>query len=72
MSVEKRGRYYIYSPTIERVDYTMKESRSFIQRFFNGRIAPLVSGFAKSEELSQQDINDLKKVITDWETKQRI
>ncbi|URQ98712.1 BlaI/MecI/CopY family transcriptional regulator [Pseudoalteromonas sp. SCSIO 43095] len=36
-----------------------------------GRIAPLVSGFAKSDQLSQQDINELKKVIDDWENNQK-
>lgn len=71
VSFNKQGRSYIYSPTIERADYTLKESRHFIERLFSGKIAPLVSGFAKSKELSQQDINDLKKVITDWEDNQK-
>lgn len=70
LSFEKEGRQYLYSPCIERADYTLKESQNFIERFFSGRIAPLVSGFAKSEQLSQQDINELKKIIADWEKKQ--
>ncbi len=56
---------------MERAEYTLKESQNFIERFFSGRIAPLVSGFAKSEQLSQQDINELKKVIDDWEKQQK-
>jgi len=71
VSFIKQSRSYIYSPTIERADYTLKQSRNFIERFFSGQIAPLVSSFAKSEELSQKDINDLKKVIADWEHKQK-
>ena len=71
VSFIQQGRLYIYSPTIERADYTLKESRNFLERFFSGQIAPLVSGFAKSEELSQQDIDDLKKVISDWESKKQ-
>ena len=71
VSFVKQGRLYIYSPTIERADYTLKESRNFIERLFSGQIAPLVSSFAKSEELSQQDINELKKVISDWENNQK-
>lgn len=71
LSFEKDGRQYIYTPCIARADYTLKESQSFIERFFSGRIAPLVSGFAKSEQLSQQDINELKKVIDDWEKNQK-
>ena len=71
LSFEKDGRQYIYTPCIARADYTLKESKNFIERFFSGRIAPLVSGFAKSEQLSQQDINELKKVIDDWEKNQK-
>ena len=71
LSFEKEGRQYIYTPCINRADYTQKESQNFIEHFFSGRIAPLVSGFAKSEKLSQQDINELKKVIDDWEKNQK-
>ncbi|GAA0852998.1 BlaI/MecI/CopY family transcriptional regulator [Aliiglaciecola litoralis] len=67
LTFEKDGRQYIYTPSIDRADYTLKESQSFVERFFSGRIAPLVSGFAKSQQLSEQDINDLKKVIDEWE-----
>jgi BlaI family penicillinase repressor len=67
VSFIKQGRLYMYSPTIERADYALKESRNFLERLFSGRIAHLVSGFANSRELSQQDIDDLKKVIADWE-----
>ncbi|WP_165739319.1 BlaI/MecI/CopY family transcriptional regulator, partial [Pseudoalteromonas sp. Z1A6] len=52
LTFEKEGRQYIYMPCMERADYTLKESQNFIERFFSGRIAPLVSGFAKSEQLS--------------------
>ena len=70
VTFEKQGREYIYTPTIERDDYTQKEGRSFIQRLFQGRIAPLVSGFAKTHPLSQTDIDELKNVIKEWEDKQ--
>ncbi|WP_278404201.1 BlaI/MecI/CopY family transcriptional regulator [Pseudoalteromonas ruthenica] len=70
VSFEKQGRLYSYTPTIGREEYTLKQSRSLIQRFFSGRIAPLVSGFAKTEQLSQQDINELKAVIKEWEDQQ--
>jgi predicted transcriptional regulator len=71
LTFEKDGRQYIYTPSINRADYTLKESQQFIQRLFSGRIATLVSGFAQSQQLSQQDIDDLKKVIDDWEKDQK-
>jgi predicted transcriptional regulator len=71
VSYHKEGRLYIYAPTIAREDYTLKESRNFVARFFSGQIAPLVNGFAQSEDLSQQDVDDLKRVIADWEKQQK-
>ncbi|PAJ72640.1 CopY family transcriptional repressor [Pseudoalteromonas sp. NBT06-2] len=64
---EKQQRTYIYTPLLERDSYTLKESKSLIERMFSGKIAPLVAGFAKSDELSKQDISELKQLIDQWE-----
>lgn len=64
---EKADRRYIYSPCIARDNYTIKESTRLVERLFSGRIGALVAGFVKHEKLSQKDIDDLKKVIADWE-----
>lgn len=69
ISYEKQGRTYLYSPILELENYAVTESKSLIERLFSGRIAPLVAGFAKSEQLSKQDINELKAFISDWEKK---
>ena len=64
---EKQQRTYIYTPLLERDSYTLKESKSLLERMFSGKIAPLVAGFAKSDELSKQDISELKQLIDQWE-----
>ena len=55
VSFEKQGRLYSYTPTIGREEYTLKQSKSLIQRFFSGRIAPLVSGFTNSKIRRKQN-----------------
>lgn len=67
ISFEKNGRSYIYSPVLEIEAYQVQESESLIERLFNGRIAPLVTGFAKNKNLSKQDIDELKHLIDKWE-----
>ena len=64
---EKQQRTYIYTPLLERDSYTLKESKSLLERMFSGKITPLVAGFAKSDELSKQDISELKQLIDQWE-----
>ncbi|BDX04722.1 BlaI/MecI/CopY family transcriptional regulator [Planctobacterium marinum] len=67
ISFTKEGKRYLYSPLIAEKDYQQKESASFISRLFKGRVSPLVAGFAKQETLSEQDVEELKAIIADWE-----
>ena len=67
VSYEKQQRHYIYSPLLEREIYTLKESKSLIERMFSGKVAPLVAGFAKQKDLKKDDIEALKLLISDWE-----
>ena len=64
---EKQGRSYLYSPLIYQSEYQLKESESFIERLFSGRVAPLVAGFAKQNKLSAQDVEELQQLIDTWQ-----
>lgn len=64
---EKQQRKYFYYPLIEQETYQINESESLVQRIFSGRLSPLVAGFAKSNKLNKDDINELKKLISQWE-----
>ncbi len=67
ISFEKQQRHYLYTPLLEREAYTLKEGKSLIERMFSGKIAPLVAGFAKQNDLNKEDIDALKSLISDWE-----
>ena len=67
INFEKQQRHYLYSPLLDRESYTQKESKSLIERMFSGKIAPLVAGFAKQNDLNKDDISALKSLISDWE-----
>ncbi|MPY23385.1 BlaI/MecI/CopY family transcriptional regulator [Shewanella psychropiezotolerans] len=64
---QKKGRGYLYSPLINQSEYQIKESQSFVERMFSGRIAPLVAGFAKENKLSAEDVAELKTLIDNWQ-----
>lgn len=67
LAYETDQRRYLYYPLIERESYIQKESKSLIERVFSGRVSPLVAGFAKHNQLKQDDVNELKKIISQWE-----
>jgi len=64
---EKQQRSYLYFPLLEKSAYLANESSSIVSRLFAGRVAPLVAGFADTDSLSRQDVNELKALIDQWE-----
>jgi predicted transcriptional regulator len=64
---DKQQRSYLYFPLIERSTITEKESKSLVSRLFGGKVAPLVAGFADSDSLSKEDVEELKSLIQKWE-----
>ena len=67
IAFDKEGRRYFYSPLLERDAYQIKETRNIIDRLFGGRVAPLVAGFAKNQQLTKTDVDELKDLIKQWE-----
>lgn len=63
VSAVQQGRRYLYSPAMARQDYVQDESRGLIDRLFDGRLAPLVSHFADTNQLTAEDIGELKRLI---------
>ncbi len=59
----KEGRRYLFSPLIARADFTHAESKSLIDRLFEGRLGPMFAQFAERERLTDEDIAELKALI---------
>ena len=67
ISFHKQQRQYLYYPLIAREEYVQEETSSFLSRLFKGKVAPMIAGFANQNELSKEDIDELKAVIKQWE-----
>lgn len=65
ITATREGRRYLYSPLIDRAAYVQDESRGLIDRLFDGKLAPLVSHFAETKQLSAEDIAELKRLIAE-------
>lgn len=57
------GRRFLYSPLIERADYTGAESRRLVDRLFGGRAAPLFAQLAESEALTEDDLAEMEALL---------
>lgn len=65
ISAEPQGRRYLYSPVTPRSDYVQVESRGLLDRLFDGRLAPMVSHFAETNQLTAEDVADLKRLVAE-------
>ncbi len=63
IQAEKHGRRYNYSAVLKREEWVTSESKSLLNRIFDGRVAPLVAHFSEKGKLSKKDIAELKKLI---------
>jgi BlaI family transcriptional regulator, penicillinase repressor len=70
IAAARDGRRYLYSPLVARADYIQDESRGLIDRLFDGKLAPLVSHFAQTNQLTAEDIAELKRLIAELDDDQ--
>jgi predicted transcriptional regulator len=63
VAADRDGRRYLYRPLLARADYVHAESKSLLDRLFEGRVAPLVAHFSERRKLSRKDLDELKRLI---------
>jgi len=67
VEVEQDGRRYLYRPAIDRDDWVIEETAGLVDRMFGGRLAPLVAHFSQHRELSPADIEELRRLIREFD-----
>ncbi|MCH4182360.1 MAG: BlaI/MecI/CopY family transcriptional regulator [Prevotella sp.] len=65
----KQGKAYIYQPAITENDYKKRFMKGFVHDYFRNSFKDMVSFFAKDEQLTQQDLQDIIHEIEDGEDK---
>ena len=63
ITAEKIGKGQLFKAAVSRNDYTRTYMREVKNTFFGGSVASLVSFFAKNEQLSQQEIDEIVEII---------
>jgi len=60
---KSKGREYHYYPLIEEAVFVKAESRSFLKRVFGGAVKPMLATMVESEDLSPEDVEELKGIL---------
>ena len=53
----------MYTPLIKEEDYVEQESSSFLNKFYDGALNSMVVNFLEQDKLTENDINELKKIL---------
>ncbi len=63
ISYEQRGRMYYYFPVISQKKYLDQENHLFLNRFYDGKVAPMLSSLLTDTELSDSDLEHLYAIL---------
>lgn len=63
LSFEEEGRTYLYSPLVDEKDCVRTESRSFLERVYDGAFTPMLAHLLEEEELSAKEIAELRELL---------
>lgn len=60
---EKKGKAHYYYPLINKEEYSVSETRSLIKKLYDGSLKNLVAALADNKAISEDEIDDLKKMF---------
>ncbi len=63
LAFEKRGREYLFRPRVSAGECEHAATRSFLDRFFGGDLAPFLARFVEKEELTSEEVERLKRIL---------
>ncbi|WP_343069819.1 BlaI/MecI/CopY family transcriptional regulator [Clostridium aciditolerans] len=63
IKIEEGSSPYICYPIISKEDYTKKEYKSFLSKVYNGSLNLMISNIVEEQNLSDEEIDELKKIL---------
>ena len=63
LQYEKDGRVFVYTPLVKESEVLAHENDSFLNRFYNGSLNPMVINLLEQDKLSDDDISALRRIL---------
>src|SRR5438876_890404 len=63
LAARKEGREYQFAPAVKADDCQRSESHSFLERVFDGDVAPFLACFVRDNKLTRVEIEELKRIL---------
>jgi len=69
VSYTKEGRRYLYEPVVKRDHFLQEQSANFLSKMFKGDMKELLATFVQSKQLSEDELEYLKGLLTQEQEK---
>jgi BlaI family penicillinase repressor len=63
LGTSRPGREYLFKPLVAAEECQREESRSFLDRVFDGEMAPFLACFVRENKLSKAEVEELKRIL---------
>jgi BlaI family penicillinase repressor len=63
LEYDAQGRSYVYEPLVSEQECVAAASESFVDRVFGGSLKPLLVHFVERQELTPEDLRDLRRLL---------
>ncbi len=63
ITAKKENTYYAYYAAVSEDECVKEETKTFLEKCFNGSLNLLVSNFIKDEKLSEEDLEELQELL---------
>jgi len=70
VKTKRVGRAFVYQSLIEQYEFVEKKSKHFLDQFFGGTLNSMVLNFIENDQLSNEDISELKRILSERDTKE--
>ena len=64
LGCERKVRLTMYCPLVAREDYVSKETKTFLEHFYQNSYQGLIASLVKSETIKEEDIDEIVSIIT--------
>ncbi|MDD2973020.1 MAG: BlaI/MecI/CopY family transcriptional regulator [Lachnospiraceae bacterium] len=64
LTYEKSSRVFVYTPLVQEQAYINQESNSFLNRFYDGNITSMISAYLENDQLSPNEISELRNLLS--------
>ncbi len=63
LAFEKQGREHVYRPVVDEKACELEASRSFLDRIFDGKLAPFLANYVEQQACSPEELAELKRIL---------